>query len=99
MEFLRSATGKRFATIKREGCDIFSWAFSPDTKWLAIGFDDGQIEILNASDLVPQKRLKITKCEYSLEYSADGSLLAILKQATSRSVLDLYDSERLSLAR
>jgi WD40 repeat protein/tetratricopeptide (TPR) repeat protein len=75
---------------KREEARAFTVSFSPDGRWLAIGFYDGQVEIW---DVAKRQRSKVLK-EYSgtrahVAFSPRGDLLAA---ALGRNAVKFYNT-------
>ncbi len=61
-------------TLGTDNCDAL--AFDPTGKWLALGTDDGKVQLVGVSSRKPEATFGLERSVRSLAWAHDGSLLA-----------------------
>lgn len=70
-------SGSTVAHIRRGGQDVRDWAFSSNGKWLAVGFSDGHIYLLDSVTMSEASSCRIEATDYLLSFSHGDRQLAV----------------------
>jgi hypothetical protein len=95
LELFDSRSGQALVRIGRENVGLCEWVFSSNGKFLAIGFENGQIHLLKTKDFSLGPSLKSKSKEFQLAFSPDSRSLAITTQSQGRGVVTFYSVDDL----
>jgi WD40 repeat protein len=90
-------SGESLATLRSHADHIFSCAWSPDSKFLATGAQDGKIALWDSRNWAkPLATLpNVLSCSRSLHFSSDSSMLV---SAENEDVVSVFDTRSLPLS-
>jgi hypothetical protein len=88
-------SGESLATLRSHADHVFSCAWSPDSRFLATGAQDGKIALWDSRNWArPLATLpNVLSCSRSLHFSADSSMLV---SAENEDVVSIFDTRSLS---
>jgi hypothetical protein len=90
-------SGESLATLRSHADHIFSCAWSPDSKFLATGAQDGKIALWDSRNWAkPLATLpNVLSCSRSLHFSSDSSMLV---SAENEDVVSIFDTRSLPVS-